>query len=77
MTRQELQAEIVSAAKAQAALGVTSCCMHNWHKNKTLIPLISTRNCNVYARADIEALLAERGGRITAGRPPQSRVAAK
>jgi hypothetical protein len=77
MTRQELQRQIYSAEQARAALGVTSCCMHNFRKNKTLIPLISTRNCNVYARADIEALLAKRGGRITAGRPPQSRAATK
>ena len=38
--------------------------------------LFATRNCNVYLRADVEALLAARGGRITAGRP-KKQVAAK
>jgi hypothetical protein len=75
MTREELQAQIYSAAQAEAALGVKPWCMYNWRQNGTLVPLVATRNCNVYARADVEALLAARGGRITAGRPTWKAVA--
>ena len=75
MTRRELHAQLYSAAQAQATLGVTSFCMHNWRCNGTLVPLFATRNCNIYARADVEALLAARGGRITAGRPRKQAVA--
>ena len=75
MTRQELRALIYSAAEAEAALGATSASMHNWRRDGVLVPLLSTRNCNVYLRADVEAFLAARGGRITAGRPTWKAVA--
>ena len=69
MTREQLASQILSAEEARAFLGVSDVSMWRWRENGTLIPLISTRNCNVYARGDIEALLAARGGRITAGYP--------
>jgi hypothetical protein len=50
--------------------------MHNWRLSGILIPLIGTPNCNVYAKEDIEALAAERAGRVRQGRPPKSRAAA-
>jgi hypothetical protein len=77
MTREQLRQEIYLAPQAQAALGASALSMHNWRKNGTLVPLLTSRRCNVYWRADVEALRAAIAARIPPlGRPPKSRVVA-
>ncbi len=72
MTRQELHAQLYSAAQAQASLGVTSFCMHVWRRNGTLIPssppAIATFICALmskrsWPRAEAASLRAGRKSR--------------
>ena len=72
MTREELNAQIYSAAQAEAALGVSRLCMHNWRRNGILIPLLGTRNCNVY-RAQISKRSWLRAGGASPGGPARKR----